>query len=234
MENKILFRCSSLGKIMTNPRSKSETLSETCKTYLIDVFIKEKYGREKVLDNKYINKGLQAEEDAITLFSRAKKSFFKKNDTRLTNEFLSGEPDLFVGETVTSATEIIDIKTSWDIFTFWKSKLDDLNKDYFYQLQGYMCLTGAKSSTLAYCLIDTPQILVDDEKKKLFYKMGLIDENKDFIEACAKIDTNMVYSDIPIAERIHTIEIQRDEEVIEQMKSRIVECRKYLNETFGI
>lgn len=234
MENKILFRCSSLGKIMTNPRSKSETLSETCKSYLIDVFIKAKYGRERVLDNKYINKGLQAEEDAITLFSRAKKSFFKKNDTRLTNEFLSGEPDLFVGESIDKAEQIIDIKTSWDIFTFWKSKLDDLNKDYFYQLQGYMYLTGAKSSTLAYCLIDTPQLLVDDEKKKLFYKMGLIDENKDFIEACAKIDTNMVYTDIPIAERIHTIEIQRDEEVIEAIKSRVNECRIYLSETFGI
>ena len=30
------FRCSGLGKLMTSPRSKNETLSETAKSYIED------------------------------------------------------------------------------------------------------------------------------------------------------------------------------------------------------
>ena len=32
------YRCSSLGKLMTSPRTKSELLSETAKTYIQDYF----------------------------------------------------------------------------------------------------------------------------------------------------------------------------------------------------
>jgi hypothetical protein len=41
------IRCSALGKIMTNSRSKSEVLSKTCKTYLQELAIEEMYGIKK-------------------------------------------------------------------------------------------------------------------------------------------------------------------------------------------
>ena len=44
MENKLKIRCSAIGKIMTNSRSKSEVLSKTCKTYLQELAIEEMYG----------------------------------------------------------------------------------------------------------------------------------------------------------------------------------------------
>jgi hypothetical protein len=37
-------RCSALGAIMTNPRSKTETLSETTKTYVKEMVLEHKYG----------------------------------------------------------------------------------------------------------------------------------------------------------------------------------------------
>ena len=76
--DKILFRCSSLGNIMTESRGKGTGLSETCKAHLIDVYILNAYNREKDIENKYIRKGLQVEEKAITLYSQYKDQFFKK------------------------------------------------------------------------------------------------------------------------------------------------------------
>jgi len=65
---------------MVEPRSKNELLSETTKKYLREVMIYEKYGRKKDISNKYIEKGLAVEEDAITLYSRFTKVFYKKNE----------------------------------------------------------------------------------------------------------------------------------------------------------
>jgi hypothetical protein len=227
----VLFRCSSLGHIMTDPRSKSETLSETCKTHLIDVYVSNKYGRRTDVQNKYIEKGLMVEEDSITLYSRIKKSFFKKNEEHLHNDFIQGTPDLFTGLEITEADSITDVKSSWDIFTFFRVHTQSLNKMYYWQLQGYMDLSGASKSTLAYCLINTPAPLINDEKRRLLYKMGITDEfDSNYVEACAALEKNMIYDDIPISERLIEFTIERNEEDINKMHNRISDCRNYLSE----
>jgi hypothetical protein len=128
----ILFRCSANGKLMTEPRTKSEILSETTKKYLIEVFIYYKYQREKDIFNKYIDKGLRVEEDSITLYSEYKNRFYKKNENRFSNEYIAGTPDIILDN------EVIDIKSSYDIFTFYDSKTGGLNKNYYWQLQGHI------------------------------------------------------------------------------------------------
>ena len=47
-----LFRCSALGRLMTNGRAKNE-MGETCKSYLKEVYIEQKYGFRKDFKNKY-------------------------------------------------------------------------------------------------------------------------------------------------------------------------------------
>ena len=157
MQNRpILFRCSKLGALMTEPKTKSEimfNLSETCKTYLREVFINRKYGRYKDFTSDAIKKGLETEEAALTLFSIQKLRQFNKNEENLTNEFISGTPDSYEGETIQTATHIIDIKSAWDLFTFHASKEEKVNKDYYWQMQGYMWLTGAIKAT--FCLLYT-------------------------------------------------------------------------------
>ena len=44
LELYLKIRCSAIGKIMTNARSKSEVLSKTCKSYLPELAIEEMYG----------------------------------------------------------------------------------------------------------------------------------------------------------------------------------------------
>ena len=230
--NNLLFRCSSLGHLMTESRTKSEPLSETTKTHLIDVYVANKYGRQEDIQNKYIEKGLAAEEDSITLYSRVNKQFFKKNEEHLTNSWIKGTPDLYTGEGIHKATTIIDIKSSWDIYTFMRTLTKDINKMYYWQLQGYMDLTGAQSAKLAYCLVNTPEPMVEYEKYILGRRMGVIDPtgNELYEKACADLEKAMLFDDIPIKERVIEFEIQRNDADILKLHAKVEECRKWLNE----
>ena len=229
--SKTLFRCSSLGHIMTESRSKTELLSETTKTHLIDVYVANRYGRQEDIQNKYVEKGLAVEEDSITLYSRIKEEFFKKNEDHLSNKWIKGTPDLYVGVSIQEADQIVDIKSSWDIYTFMRTLTKDVNKMYYWQLQGYMDLTGAKSAKLAYCLVDTPIQLIADEKRRLMWKMGVAtEENPLFIEACEELDKSMTFGDIPLNERLIEFTINRNDADIMKMHARVEECRKWLNE----
>lgn len=229
--NNILFRCSALGYIMTESRSKSDPLSETTKTHLIDVYVQNKYGRQSDISNKYIQKGLMVEEDSITLYSRVKKTFFKKNDQHLSNAYIKGTPDLFTGLEIKQADEVLDTKSSWDIYTFFRVHTQPLNKMYYWQLQGYMALTGAKIAKLVYCLVNTPETIIMDEERKLLYRMNAgTTENPDYIKACEELRISMIYDDIPMKERVIEFEIERNDDDICRLYERIAHCRKYLND----
>ena len=228
-----LIRCSSLGKIMTNPKNKGDieagNLSETAKSHLIDIYIYNKYGRKTDFTNKYVEKGLMVEEDSLTLYSLIKKGFFKKNDKRLQNNYIIGTPDTFIGEEIELAEEIIDIKSSWDIFTFFKTFGKEINSDYYWQLQGYMGLSGAKKASLAYCLVNTPETLINDEKRRLMYKMNAgTEENPDYVKACEELDFSLKYDDIPMKNRLLEYTIERNEEDIVRIYSKVKKCREFL------
>jgi hypothetical protein len=215
---------------MTESRTKND-LSETTKTHLIDVYVANRYGRQEDIQSKFIEKGLAVEEDSITLYSRIKKDFYKKNEDHLKNSWIKGTPDLYVGENINQATEIIDIKSSWDIYSFMRVLTKDVNKMYYWQLQGYMDLTGATSATLAYCLVDTPAQLIEDEKRRLMWKMGVAtSESPLYLEACEELDRAMTFGDIPIHERLIEFKIERNEADILKIHSRVEECRKWLNQ----
>lgn len=230
--SKTLFRCSSLGHLMTEPRSKADkeagNLSESAKTHLIDVFVSNKYNRQSDIQNKYIQKGLLVEEDSITLYSRVTKKYYKKNELPLNNEFIKGTPDLYAGDSINQAKHIIDIKSSYDIFTFFRNHGNDLNSLYYWQVQGYMDLTGAKSASVAYCLVDTPETIIAEEKRRLMWKMGCSPEHEDFLLACDELDRLLTYKDIPIAERLMEFHVDRCQEDIDLMHKKVLRGRGYL------
>jgi hypothetical protein len=219
-----------LAKLIIKKNAKPE-LSDTCKTELIKIYVSVKYGRVQNIENKYVKKGLAVEEDSITLLSRIKHKFYEKNDERLFNEFTNGEPDLFEGRSIRDADLILDTKSSWDIFTFFASMSKPVLKDYFWQMQGYMDLSGAREARLIYCLINTPDVLINEEKRKLLWKMGVTTElNPDYLKACELMDKAMTYDDIPLEEKFFEQIVPRDDKAIQAMHDRAVECRKWLAE----
>lgn len=219
--NNILFRCSSIGQLMTEPRSKSETISETTKSYLLEVYAFVKYGRKKDIVNKYVQKGLAVEEDSITLYSQITGDLFIKNEQKYQNEYVIGTPDLVTDP-------IIDIKSSWDLFTFLKSKSEGLNKNYYWQLQAYMWLTGIKNAKLVYCLVNTPDQIINDQKRKFMWNANQIDESELTVQAFEEIERNCKFDDITMSERIHTIDIAYNPDDIERLKQRIIDCREWM------
>lgn len=223
------FRSSQAGKLMTEPKSKTETISETTKEYLREVYINIVYGRSKDIVSKCIQKGNLSEEDSLTVLSRNLKKFFKKNEEDLSNDFLKGTPDII--DIVDDKTIIYDTKTSWDIFTFFKAKSDPINKMYYWQLQSYMDLTGANVSYLVYCLVNTPPALIESEKRKFAWNSGIMDSDSEISqEALTAIEKLCIYDDIPIEERIHIIAIDRNQDDIDRLHARVIECRKWMNE----
>lgn len=219
--DKQLFRCSSLGRIMTNDKS-GKKMGETSKSYLKELFREVRWGVRKDFTNKYVEKGLAVEDTSIQFYSNVKGGFYSKNEEFYVNEFISGSPDIV-------SDKIIDIKSSWNAHTF-PFKDDPLNKDYFAQVQGYMWLTGLKEAVVAFVLIDTPVQLIEDEKRRISWKMGMVsDLNPEYLKACEEIEKNHTFSHIPDLERVIEYEVRYDEEYIEKLKNRILECRTYLN-----
>jgi hypothetical protein len=96
----------------------------------------------------------------------------------------------------------VDIKNSWDCWTFPLFENEIPTKDYFYQLQIYMHLTGRKKAKLVYILLDTPATFGNPE---------------------------ITYTDIDIKYRSKVYEIEYQPEVIEELKKRVENAREYIN-----
>ena len=230
-----LIRCSSIGAIMTEPKEKAAKeageLSKTAKTHLKSIYIQEKYGRTKDIVTRPMQKGIEVEEESITLLSRVLKKMLYKNEERLSNNFITGLPDIFEGESIRNADSITDIKSSYDLFSFMSNVGEPLDSAYYYQLQGYMALSGAKIAYIAYCLVDTPQSIIENEKYRLLKSMDVIsEESPEFIKEAMKIEKNMTFGDIPKEERVLLFEVHRDQNVINKIAEKVAMARKFLSD----
>jgi hypothetical protein len=140
---------SSIGKIMTNARSKSEVLSETAKSYIKSIAKQDFYGYNIELNNKYIIKGIEQEQDSIDLVNAVRFTDYKKNKVRLETELMTGECDILPDDT------IIEIKTSWSLET-WPATAEDGDESlYEWQGRAYMYLYDRPSFELIYCMVST-------------------------------------------------------------------------------
>lgn len=214
-------RCSAIGKIMTAPRAKSETLSETCKTYLKEWVIEQLFNRKKEFSNKYTEKGLIVEDNSLDFIGeQLGLGLLFKNEKYFENDFITGTPDVILPDLV------IDAKNSWDVFTFPYFETEIPNKDYYWQAQGYMALTGKSKFKLVYVLSDTPYNLIDRECNSYCYKNGIEPDVEIYNEFAAK----MTYSDVPNEMKIKSFEIERNDADILAIKEKVKECRLFINQ----
>jgi hypothetical protein len=207
---------------MTDPRTKSETLSETAKSYIQDLFKERELGIYKEFSSRYTDKGLEMEDEAIQFASEVLNwEFVVKNEVRFNNEWLTGEPD------INTDNLLADIKCSWSGSTFPLFDETLKNKDYYYQLQGYMMLTGHDTSELVYCLMNTPHQIVEDEVRRQHWKLNLIDEDLEVRQAVQEMHN---FDQIPNNLRVKRFIVQKDEAVQEKIKERVEIAREYYNQ----
>ena len=214
MEFKI--RCSAIGQIMTNGRTKGQ-LSKTTQSYC-ETWLKEQiYKKRKEFSSKYTDKGIIEEDANIDFANKMLNISGLKNEDFFENEFMKGTPDVILED------EIIDIKSSWDCFTFPIFDTE-INDNYFYQLQGYMELTGKKKARLVYVLGATPYSILQSEANKLKYTSGY-----DFDEALEIVRKKHDYSHVLDDLKIKVFNVDYDADVIERINQRVEECRVFIN-----
>ena len=215
------FRCSGLGNLLIDPRNKNEQLSESSKTYLRELWIKEVYDREKYIVSKYLDKGIAVESDSLELIKTVTGKTYFKNQKRFENDYVIGTPDVD-GKNEDS---FLDVKSSWDIWTFSAVTEDTAKKTYYGQLLGYMWLLDKKKASLAYCLVNTPQEIIQYE----LYKLKLSGAIKDTPEDEENALKNYIFDDIEPKERIKMYDFELEEEIQSKLIERIIFARDYMN-----
>jgi hypothetical protein len=211
---------------MIEPRSKSEVLSQTAKSYIEDLFNELEFGYRKEFSSRYTDKGLEMEDEAIQFASEQFDwEFVVKNTERFTNDYITGEPD------INTDSLLADIKCSWSLDTYPMFEADLKNKDYYWQLQGYMWLTGKTESELVYCLMNTPLQIVEDEVRRAHWKAGLIDED---IDLRHEVQTKHNYDNIPSKLRVKRYIVERDEKAIEKIIEKVEIAREYYKMLKGL
>ena len=233
--SKTLIHSSSLGKLWVEPQKKEDKLngelSQTAKTHLIETYIQEAYGRRKEIDTAPIKKGNLVENDSLLLLSNHLDNFFDKNEEQVFNDYIIGTPDTFLGEDINNAEVIYDVKSSYDIFTFLANVTKTLDDTYYYQIQAYMELTGANEGYIAYCLVNNPDSMIEQEKSWLLRKTNAISEDSiEFKQEWNKKLKLLIYDDIPESERILLFKVEKDTEFTDKYQSKVEKAREFLHQ----
>lgn len=224
-----LIRSSSVGYLMTEPQSKADKeaglLSKTAQRHLLDIYISQKYGRVRDVQTKQMKKGVAVEQDSIDMLSKLLSVEFSKNEERYSNAYVTGLPD------IVNNGMVIDIKSSYDLWTFMGNLPDRLDSLYYWQLMSYMWLTDAQSGYIAYCLSNTPDNIIEQEKYYLLKNMDVVsEESPEYVKQALKLEFNMKFDDIDISERVLLYKVDRNEDDIIRIEQKVLKAREYLHE----
>jgi len=230
--DELMLRRNGEGKPLTDNMNKeldlliskieNPELPKGAKTYC-KIWLKQKmFNRKQEWKAIVVDKGLCCEEDGIKFIKDMfSYSDFEKNDEFFENDFMEGSPDILHNEIVR------DTKLSWDLFTFPMFDDEIPNDDYWWQLQGYMILTGYKKASLDYVLIDTPKPLVMLDLKKLYYQSGGVAEDWT-PEKYEYLYPNYRFDDIPKEKRLKSFEFEQEPGLEDKIRQRVLMCRKYI------
>jgi len=222
----MLIRCHKLGQIMTEPKLKADkeagNLSETAKTYLRDLWLQDTYGyKEPSTPSVEMLKGLMCEADSMSLVQDVLGGSFRvKNLETFKADALAGTPDCILPDCVE------DIKTSWSLRTFYEA--DGTNSAYYWQSIGYMILTGKTSYRLIYCLVPTPEELMQREFSKLEYAYGRNTQHPHYIQAFEQLKrNNELITSLPKEKRIKVFKFALNETDIKAVETKLKKAEEF-------
>lgn len=177
-----------------------------------------------------LEKGKEAEEESITMLSRFEKVFYKKHKGRISNDFLSGEPDVFSGDEIMSTETIIDMKNAWDYVVFLRLINKTVENGHKDQLGGYCDITGAKNGKVVRALVSMSEKQRFDQAERLVKRLGCISmESPEFIEHWPTLEKSMIFDHMPIRKRLYIKEVEPFTAERRQMiYDRVKICREWL------
>jgi hypothetical protein len=169
----VKFRCSAIGKLMTEPKTLKEgPLSVGAKTWIRELVAQELFGVDFEFSSRETQKGIECEGESIALLNEVRGLSLTKNAERRTNAYITGECDLYDG----GRQRGHDIKTSWSLKTFPILPVPD--REYEWQMRGYMWLWDAKEWEVNWCMVTTPDDLIGYESQSLHFVDHILPQHR--------------------------------------------------------
>lgn len=203
----LLIRCSQIGRLMTEPKTKSEgPLSVGAKTAIREIAAQAIFGVDFDIRDRKIEKGNRVEAESIGLLNAVRGLMLEKNTERRSDEWITGEADLFDHERSCGH----DVKSAWSLQTF-PLCVEDIasaqRSTYEWQMRGYMRLWDCDRWEINYCMVTTPDDLIGYEDRALH-----------------------VVDHIAPQHRLMTWVIERDAKLEAAMVEKVKQAREYLAE----
>lgn len=221
-----LVRASQVGALMTKGKGKEEW-GATAMKVIQDAVLYNEFGIDKFVTSKHIEKGIINEAMSLEMVKRVTgwEMDLLKPKRRLVNPFVIGEPD------VLDNGYLVDVKNSWDGTTFPWFETEAPNKDYYFQLQTYMWLSGYPCAYLVYTLTSAPAHLVYKEAEKLAYNLHALPHHREksfdeMLELGEEMASRqLLFDHIPERQRVKIFRIERNEQAIANIQDRVRQAR---------
>jgi hypothetical protein len=199
-------------------------MSDTVKSCILKTYLAEKYGFRRVITSPEITKGLLREDEAIALYGEVKGLFLMKNEIHFENDYIKGTPDAL--DTISGLDTVLEFKTSYDFESFFLMDREKALKNYFWQVMGYMRLTGRPTARLVFVYLPPTEADIANELYRISFTFP--EGTQRFIEIESQLRSNASI-DLTSEERIKEYIINFDEGLAIEIERRVELAGNYLN-----
>lgn len=223
-----------IGLISKRDAPPKVELADGCIEYLMEVYSWKRFGMipvtKEAMEVAQLEKGKRVEDECTELLSIVDSIEYKKFKERISNDYLSGEIDIYLGNNIFEATNVTDIKAAFDHPSFLKKINNGLANGQREQVAGYCDITGAGEGWVANCLVDNTTEDILDMKWRVAKKMNAITiESPDFLKEWEKWERSMIFSHIPHNQRVYKLPIELFTEFERNaIYDRVKYCREWL------
>lgn len=223
---------------LQNKRDESgyHIVNRPAQKYLWFIYLQRKFGAFPQIitgyeGNPFAPNGTRKEPHVISLIENTSGLKLFRNKVRQKNDYLHGIIDAFDNEIPDESISVHEIKTTSDRVKFNFRRRYPLDKHNFLQIQGYLAISGKDNAIIHYCLLDYPDSVISEQKELHYKKYIYLNESSDgFPEYWEKQEMALVHGTVPEKDRIFSCSIDRNEEAIEKIYKKVVDCRTWLVE----
>lgn len=199
--------------LVKKDNSSKVILSGTYISYLMEEYawITQRMVRvtKELMDIPQMQKGTIVEAESLKLLSIVDGVDYKPNmdaegqRERIYNEYLSGEVDAYLGDSIMETTVLPEVKSIWDYPTFLSKIHEPITKANDYQVKGYMDISGAPEGFVANCLVNADHDTIEKLRWRLLNKLSVATfESPEFIQKWNLIEKSMNFTCIPVHKRV--------------------------------
>lgn len=201
---------------------------------LKDIYIKEKWGKELISVAKdyvpAVLNGTLSEPKSLSLVSELDGHEYKVHKKLIKNKYLKGILDCYLGSSVKRINKVMDIKTAASMQSLLALiKDEDTQSKYYWQIMGYLAITGADEGEVCHCLVSYSERIINDEINKFLQRTKNLGFDGEYIDAqIHRIKFNLTFDEIPVEQRIVRFRVERDEDAIKNIYDKVKFSRKWL------